>query len=88
MRPSPFSVLIQAGIYTEGSIDDGTRDIMQLTMALGKVVESRSFPPYVLSADAEFTIGDPGDGYEGLQPHPYYYAQIRLNFSAANSSRL
>jgi hypothetical protein len=88
MRSSPFSVYVSAGIYTAGTMADGSRDILELTLALGRIVERRSFPPYVLSAEAEFIVGDQDNGYEGAQPHPYYTSRILLNFSAAKSSKL
>ncbi len=79
-RPAPFSVMLTGGIYTPGTIIDGTRDITALAMALGKIVDNRSFPPYRLNTPVGFTIGSPEPGSEGLQPHPYYWLTMQLQF--------
>jgi hypothetical protein len=80
MRPAPFSVILHGGIYTAGNIVAGTRDITALTMALGKIVDNRSFPPYKLETPISFTIGSGEPGQEGLQPHPYYWVTMKLQF--------
>lgn len=91
IQPSSFWIFIQVGIYTAGDIDDGVRDITALTIALGQIAEKRSFPPYVLSVkegeEPSFIIGDLRDGSEGLQPHPYYYSQIRLKFVTSTNHK-
>lgn len=81
MRPSPFGIIVHAGIYTAGDIIAGTRDITALALALGKIVNDRSFPPYRLVTPVSFTIGSPEQGSEGLQPHPYYWATMKLQFT-------
>ena len=80
LRSSPFSVIVNGGIYTSEDIVAGTRDITTLAMALGKIVNNRSFPPYRLVTPVPFTIGSPEPGSEGLQPHPYYWVTLKLQF--------
>lgn len=79
-KPSPFVVVLTGGIYTAGSIADGSRDIMRLAMALCRIVDDRAFPPYRLDVPVKFSIGDPREGYQGLQPHPVYWLTMNLNF--------
>lgn len=82
-RPQPFRVTVSLGLYTAGAIDDGNADIQALAMAVGRIVEDRAFPPSRLVTPVPYTIGDPREGYEGLQPHPYYYASMMLDFTTA-----
>lgn len=82
-RPQPFKVVVSLGLYTGGTIDDGNRDIQELTAAVGGIVEDRAFPPSRLVTPVPYTIGDPREGYEGLQPHPYYYASMILEFTTS-----
>lgn len=82
-RPAPFVIHLVGGVYTAGSVADGVRDITQLTLALGEIVNSRSFPPYKLADSVSFSIGDPAEGSEGLQPHPMYYMTMKLEFISA-----
>lgn len=79
-RPEPFSVYVSAGIYTAGDIDAGNEDILSLALALGAIVENKSYPPYRLQTPVEFQLGDPREGHEGLQPHPQYYMSMILDF--------
>lgn len=79
-RPEPFSVYVSGGIYTAGTIDDGNGAILSLAMALGNIVDNKSFPPYRLQSPVGFTVGDTREGNEGLQPHPYYYMSMILEF--------
>ncbi|KJS00891.1 MAG: hypothetical protein VR65_10820 [Desulfobulbaceae bacterium BRH_c16a] len=80
MRPAPFGIILHAGIYTSGDIIAGTRDITTLALALGRIANDRSFPPYRLETPVPFTIGSPEQGSEGLQPHPYYWLTMKLQF--------
>lgn len=82
-KPQPFKVVLSLGLYTAGTIDDGNRAIQALTMAVGKIVDDRAFPPSRLATPVSYTIGDPREGYEGLQPHPYYYASMILEFTTS-----
>lgn len=81
----PFSVIIDAGIYTDGTISDGNSDIFSLCLALGKITENPRFAPYKLGETIPFTLGQPaGDANNpGIQPHPYYHCRLTLDFSAA-----
>lgn len=79
-QPWPFGVVVTGGIYTPGSIADGSRDITALAMALAKLVDDRAFPPYRLDVPIDLTIGDSRDGYEGLQPHPVYWLTMHMRF--------
>lgn len=83
MRPAPFGVKIDAGIYTNGSITDGNRDITELIIALGKLVEKPWYKPYKLLNPVTFTVGSTDKHTEGIQPHPYYWAALHLEFSVA-----
>lgn len=78
---SPFSIILHAGIYTSGDIVAGTRDITSLALALGRIVDNRSFPPYRLETPVPFTIGSSEPGSEGLQPHPYYWLTMKLQYT-------
>ncbi len=80
LKPSPFSVIAVGGIWTNGSIEDGTNDIKLLTRTLGKIADKRGFPPYKLKTPVSFRIGDPRDGFEGMQPHPHHFVTMQLNF--------
>jgi hypothetical protein len=82
--PSPFNVRIDAGIYTPGSIVEGTRDIQSLCLALGRLVEKPWYSPYKLANRIPFNIGDPQTHSEGSQAHPYYWASLYLEFKVAN----
>ncbi len=79
-RPAPFSVIITGGIYTAGTVVDGTRDITSLAVALGKIVDKRAFPPYKLLTPVPFSIGSTEKGSEGIQSHPYYWLTMQLQF--------
>lgn len=80
---APFSVRIDAGIYTNGAIADGNNDIMTLTMALGRLVETPWFAPYKLTREIPYTVGVPDDPNKGAQAHPYYHSQLYPEFIAA-----
>ncbi len=75
-----FSVVIDAGIYTPGSIVEGSRDLMRLIWALGGLAAMRGLPPYRLRTPIGFRLGDLSEGNEGIQPHPYYYGRLTLDF--------
>ncbi|BCL59967.1 hypothetical protein DGMP_06600 [Desulfomarina profundi] len=79
-RPAPFKVVVDGAIWTAGNITDGTRDIQTLTVALGKITEKRGFPPYRLKTPIDFVTGNPARGHEGIQPHPWYYTRLYLEF--------
>lgn len=82
LKPGPFLVLLDAGIYTAGSVMDGVADITELCLALGRIVEKSNFAPYRLVSRVRFTIGSPGpdDADPGLQAHPYYHCRLFLDF--------
>ncbi|MBU1567437.1 MAG: hypothetical protein KJ630_17660 [Proteobacteria bacterium] len=80
VTPQPHKVVIVCGIYTPGSVLDGTADITELTTAIGGIVTNRSFPPFVLRTPVEYTIGLTEAGAEGLQPHPYHFSKLYLEF--------
>lgn len=83
--PSPFKVMVDAGIYTEGTIAEGNAEILQLCQALGKIIESPRFAPYKLGPIVRFSIGtpEPEDKNPGMQPHPYYHCRLFLEFLVA-----
>lgn len=84
MSPAPFSLLIDGVIYNDGSISDGTADITELCRALGRIVEKPWYRPYKLRNRVRFTIGDPDENNPGIQPHPYYYLRMYLEFVVAS----
>ena len=75
-----FSVALDAGIYSPGSIIDGSRDLMLLINTLGGLARMHGLPPYKLRTPISFRLGDPRDGNEGIQPHPYYYGRLTMDF--------
>ncbi len=83
LSPAPFAVRIDAGIYTAGSITDGTRDITELTMALGKIVRKPWYKPFKLTDRISFLLGDQDREAPGIQPHPYYWVSLYLQFVVA-----
>jgi len=78
--PPPVKVIIGCDVLTDGDNAQGTTEIMELTGAVGRLVENRSFPPYKLRTPIRFTIGSEQQGYEGIQPHPVYFSNIYLEF--------
>jgi len=84
MSPTPFSVMLDAGIYTDGIIKDGCTDINILVMALGKIVEKPWFKPYKLRNRVSFVLGSPDENSLGIQPHPYYFGRLYLQFVVAS----
>jgi hypothetical protein len=88
MTAAPFTVLIDCGVRTSGSISDGLRDIAELTMAIGGIVKRPWFSPYKLRNRVRFELGDPGTDYgsKGIQPHPYYFSRLYLEFTVAKYS--
>ena len=85
LSPAPFSIMLDGGIYTDGTVDDGNAAACGLCMALGKIVEKPWFRPYKLRNRVRFVMGDPGteSNNHGLQPHPYYYCRLYLEFLVA-----
>lgn len=85
MSPAPFSIMLDGGIYTDGTVDDGNTAICSLCMALGKIVEKPWFTPYKLRNRVRFVMGSPeaDNSNHGLQPHPYYYCRLYLEFVVA-----
>ncbi len=79
----PFSVVLDAGIYTDGDSFDGNTAIMQLCGALGKIIEVPRLAMYRIDEPIRFAIGSPGpeEGNPGLQAHPYYHGRLFLDFS-------
>lgn len=84
LAPAPLNVRIDAGIYTAGNEVAGTRDITELVLTLGGIVkEPWRFKPYQLSNRVPYTIGSPKDEELGMQPHPYYWGSLFLEFQVA-----
>ena len=83
--PSPFKLLLDAGLYTSGTIAEGHADICQFCAALGRIVEQPRFAPYRLGDTIRFTLGTPEseDRNPGMQPHPYYHCRLFLAFTVA-----
>lgn len=81
--PMQFSVVIDAGIYTDGTVTEGNGEISQLCSALGRIVDFPSFPPFKLNDNTRFILGTPADEgtNPGLHPHPYYHCRLFLEFS-------
>jgi len=85
LKPAPFKLMLDAGIYTSGDINDGNAAICELCTALGRITENPRFAPYKLGASIRFIIGIPdADSKDpGLQPHPYYHCRLFLEFIVA-----
>ena len=80
MAPQPHQVVIGCGIWTPGNTAEGTADIMELTAAVGRIVENRTFKPFKLRSPIRYSVGSEQRGFEGSQPHPYYVSAIYLEF--------
>lgn len=78
-----FSVVIVMTIWTPGGIVDGSADIERLLMATLGIANDFGFAGHRLGG-CEFHLGNSAeDDYgDGVQPHPLYEAQIKLQFSA------
>lgn len=87
-KPSTFQLAIDAGIYSAGSISDGNLAILELVHALGSLSRMRFVPPtpYRLQTPIAFVLGDPKPENHGIQPHPYYYGRLTLDFIHAGPS--
>jgi len=85
LKPAPFKLMLDAGIYTSGSVVDGNSSICELCQALGKITDNPRFAPYRLSGTVRFFIGTPDSELRdpGLQPHPYYHCRLFLEFIVA-----
>lgn len=78
--PARFTVLLDGGIYTGGSVADGNADINRLCLALGKIVESPWFDQFKMKDQVRFSLGIPGDDKNpGIQPHPYHHCRLFLD---------
>ena len=44
----------------------------------GSIVDG--FAPYKLQKPLSFRLGHPDADYEGIQPHPYHYGRLKLEF--------
>lgn len=80
LEPQPHQVVVGCGIWTPGTIAEGTADIMELTAAVGRIVENRTFRPFKLRTPVRYSVGSEERGYEGTQPHPYHVSSIYLEF--------
>lgn len=85
--PAPFSVMLDGAIYTDGSIAAGNLAVSELCRALGRIVERPWFAPYKLRNRVRFVLGNPetNTNNHGLQPHPYYFCRLYLEFVVANN---
>lgn len=83
--PAPFKLMIDAGIYTDGGVDDGNAAICELCTALGRITINPRFAPYKLGEIVRFAVGSPDSESKnpGLQPHPYYHCRLFLEFIVA-----
>lgn len=82
-----FSVVVDAGIYVEGDINDGNAAISELCLALGRIVQVSRFAIYRLDGPVRFIIGniDALETNPGLQAHPYYHCRLAMDFFMAGS---
>lgn len=85
LAPAPFTVMLDGGIYTADSIIDGSRDIAALTIALGRIVRKPWYSPYKLRDRIRFVLGSPEENSLGIQPHPYYFTRLYLEFTVAGN---
>ena len=77
---SSFELVVDFGIYTPGSIVDGSRELLTLTRRLSGLAGMSGFAPYKLQKPLSFRLGHPDADYEGVQPHPYHYGRLKLEF--------
>lgn len=82
-RVLSFTVIIVAEIWTPAGIVEGSADIERLVMALLGIANDIGFAGHRLGG-VEFHLGNSSesDYGDGVQPHPLYQAQIKLQFSA------
>lgn len=87
-RISTFVVYIVLTIWTPGTVIDGSNDIEQLLAAALKIAGISGFAGFSLQSAIEFQLGkaDAGDYVEGIQPHPYYQALMKLRFTGSGIS--
>lgn len=87
-QPTSFSVLIDGGVFTSGSVVDGAASINKLCMTLGGIVHVPRFSLYRLSGPVRFIIGDPASEEQnpGLQPHPYHHCRLLADFDLSGRS--
>ena len=77
--PSRFTVMLDGGIYTAGTVAEGSADITRLCLALGRIVESPWIDQYKMQDQVRFSLGIPGDDKDpGIQPHPYHHCRLFL----------
>ncbi len=79
-------VLIYGLLYTEGDVQQGTAEIKELAEAVGGIVRKRSFLPFTLNLPVQFSFGDQDQGREAMQPHPYHFFKMYLNFSTGRGT--
>ena len=88
-----FTLVLDAGIYTDDTVASGNEEITALALALGRIVERPVFTPYRIDGEVRFTIGHPGGEASvdsespGLQPHPYYHCRLHVPFMMMAPSR-
>lgn len=82
-RIAEFEVVITLGVWTPGGHAEGTDDIERLLGAVLDIGKQRVIAGHRLDPEIEFVLGEQQEEHaEGLQPHPFYQAQIKLKFSA------
>ncbi len=89
VKPSRIRVVITGGISLgdNATVAEGSAEIKRLANALGRIVEKRGFPPYRLVTPVPYQFGDQREGHEGLQPHPYHYVTMKLEFILPGNNR-
>ncbi len=82
-RISRFVVYIVLTIWTPGTVIDGSNDIERLLSAVLDIAGVSGLAGYSLQPAVEFQMGktDDSEYTEGIQPHPYYQALMKLHFS-------
>ncbi|HBI15021.1 MAG TPA: hypothetical protein DDY20_05835 [Desulfobulbaceae bacterium] len=77
-RERIITVHVLCSVWSDTDVEKGSTDINDLTLRLLSLQRDRCFTPYQLALPVRWAIGDE----QGNQPHPFYYANISLQFRA------
>lgn len=82
-RIARFVVYIVLTIWTPGTVVDGSNDIERLLFAILNIAAFPNFAGHSLQSAVEFQMGktDDNEYTDGIQPHPYYQALMKLHFA-------
>lgn len=75
------SLVVVGGIWTKGNVASGTADIKRLAEALKGLTLIRMLGEYKISTPIKYYFGQTDPGREGVQPHPYHFVTLYLDFA-------